>query len=184
MVSALPPDAQRDAARLFDLEMWLLGRDVRPPHGLLTRAGLTRLRSDRAEAGVSSAYAGALPGGGVLVLWAFGALCRPAACGGCAVFFPRDGFRPELVHACEAPTFHPRDLGPRRAPVASWEVAGARRAAGALARWLAGYEGWVAERLGDGYRAALVSDWRKSPPVASRQLAATWAELAPRLEAA
>ncbi|MGZ3461675.1 MAG: hypothetical protein ACXU86_24555, partial [Archangium sp.] len=109
LLHVLPSDLRREGERLFDLSMWCIGRDVTHTGNLLLRRGLTREGIPAGQQG-TSAYSGALLGGGTLTLWGFGALCR--VCGE-AVYVPRDGFTPFLVDASRMawPVFHSAGLG-------------------------------------------------------------------------
>ncbi|WP_257458522.1 hypothetical protein [Archangium lipolyticum] len=177
----LPPDVRREGERLFDVSMWCIGRDVSHVDNLLLRRGLTRERIPAGQQG-TSAYSGALPGGGAFTLWGFGALCR--VCGE-TVYVPRDGFSPSLVDEGRVvwPVFHAAGLGAAREPVTPGECSAAHTAVVALAGWLAGYEEWVVEVMGMGWRHECVAARRKAPPVPVEKLAVAWRELAGRVEA-
>ncbi|MCP3142569.1 hypothetical protein [Pyxidicoccus xibeiensis] len=174
----LPCELLRDGARLFDVSMWCLGRDVLCPEGnLLARRGLVRhVRPEGVEG--QSAYTVDLPGGGRLVMWGFGVLCE---CGE-AVFVPRDGFTPRLLDAAPAqPVFRAQDLGSWREPATAPERRAAREGLATLAGWLAGYEAWVVEEVGLEWRRTCVEVRRKASPVAPDTLSSAWRRLASRV---
>ncbi|WNG48777.1 hypothetical protein F0U60_35180 [Archangium minus] len=181
LLHALPQDVRRDGERLFDISMWCIGRDVSHTDNLLLRRGLSRERIPAGQQG-TSAYSGALPGGGALTLWGFGALCR--VCGE-SVYVPRDGFTPFLVEEGRVawPVFQAAALGTPREPVTPGECSAARAAVASLAEWLAGYEEWVVSLLGSGWRHECLAARRKAPAVPVEMLAAEWRRLAERVEA-
>ncbi|PTL78206.1 hypothetical protein [Vitiosangium sp. GDMCC 1.1324] len=182
LLQALPPDVRREGERLFDISMWCIGRDVSHADNLLMRRGFTRERIPAGRKG-TSAYSGALPGGGALTLWGFGALCR--VCGEC-VYVPRDGFAPSLVEEGRVawPVFEAAGLGARRDPLTPRECSAARAAVVGLAGWLAGYEEWVVALMGAGWRHECVAARsRKASPVPVERLAMAWRQLAGRIEA-
>jgi hypothetical protein len=176
----LPADVRRDGERLFDVELWCLGRDVAHGGNLLLRRGLTRERLPPGQPG-TSAYFGSLPGGGALTLWGFGALCR--VCGQ-SVYVPRDGFTPRLVEEAqrlEHPVFQAEALGPLRPPELEHECQAARTAVVELAQWLAEHEEWVVQEVGPTWRHSCLADRRKVPPVAPSELARAWRDLAEKI---
>lgn len=176
----LPPDVRREGERLFDVSMWCIGRDVSHEGNLLLRRGLAREGIPAGQQG-TSAYSGALSGGGALTLWGFGALCR--VCGE-AVYVPRDGFSPCLLDEARVvwPVFQSVGLGGAlREPATPRERQAARAAVVALADWLAGYEEWVVEQTGSGWRHACVAARRKVSPVPVETLPAAWKRLAERV---
>ena len=180
LADALPLDVRREGERLFDVSMWCIGRDVSHEGNLLLRRGLSREGIPAGQQG-TSAYSGALPGGGALTLWGFGALCR--VCGE-AVYVPRDGFNPCLLDEGRVvwPVFQAAGLGSAlRAPATPRERQAARAAVVALAGWLAGYEEWVVEQTGLGWRHACVAARRKAAPVPVEELAAAWKRLSERV---
>ncbi len=176
--TVIPRELQRDGERLFDISMWCLGRDVLCPEGnLLIRRGLVRHpRPENVEG--QSPYLVALPEGGRLTLWGFGALCE---CGE-AVFIPRAGFVPVLLDAVpDKLPYRAEGLGPVR-PVSSGPERRASRAAlVSLASWLAAHEEWVARELGPSWRRECFAARRKAPLVAMEGLAAAWRRFASRL---
>ncbi|MFP2924657.1 hypothetical protein ACLESO_05455 [Pyxidicoccus sp. 3LG] len=176
--TVLPCEMLRDGARLFDVSMWCLGRDVLCPEGnLLARRGLVRHERPEGVEG-QSAYTVDLPGGGRLVMWGFGVLCE---CGE-AVFVPRDGFKPRLLDAAPAgPVFRAQDLGPWREPATSEERRTVRAGLVVLAGWLAGHEEWVADALGSTWRRRCLEVRGKASPVAPDALATAWRRLASRI---
>ncbi len=178
--SVLPRELLLEGARLFDVSMWCLGRDVLCPEGnLLVRRGLARHARPEGVEG-QSAYAVDLPGGGRLVMWGFGVLCE---CGQ-AVFVPREGFAPRLLDAAPSMTvFCARELGPWREPVTEEEQREARAVLVALAGWLAGHEEWVARELGPTWRRGCLEARRKAPPVPADALASAWWRLGSRIRA-
>lgn len=178
----LPPEVRREGERLFEVSMWCIGRDVTHEDNLLLRRGLTRERIPAGQRG-TSAYSGALSGGGALTLWGFGALCR--VCGE-SLYVPRDGFTPSLVDEARVvwPVFQAEGLGPAlREPATPGERQAAHAAVVALAGWLAGYEEWVGERMGPGWRHECLAARRKPSPIPVEQLAVAWRRLAERVEA-
>lgn len=181
LLHPLPPDVRRDGERLFEVSMWCIGRDVSHTDNLLLRHGLTRERIPAGQKG-TSAYSGALPGGGALTLWGFGALCR--VCGE-SIYVPRDGFSPAVVEEGRVtwPVFQAAGLGGPREPVTSWEHSAARAAVVALASWMAGYEEWVRELMGTGWRHECLAARTKASPVPAESLAVEWRRLAGRVEA-
>ncbi|MCE9667215.1 hypothetical protein LY474_05245 [Myxococcus stipitatus] len=174
----LPADALRDGARLFDTTLWCLGQDVLCPEGnLLLRRGLARHARPAGVEG-QSAYSVALPEGGRLFLWGFGALCE---CGE-AVFVPRDGFTPRwLERAPAGPAYRACDLGSGRAPVTDVERREVRRGLAGLSAWLAGHEEWVAREVGPDWRRACLRERRRAPPVPAEALGEAWARLGSRI---
>jgi hypothetical protein len=179
---ALPPDVRREGERLFDVSMWCIGRDVSHEGNLLLRRGLTREGIPAGQQG-TSAYSGELPGGGAFTLWGFGALCH--VCGE-AVYVPRDGFSPALVDEARVawPVFQASGLGGAlREPATACEHQAARIAVVALADWLAGYEEWVVQSMGSGWRHECIAARRKASPVPVELLAAAWRRLAERVGA-
>jgi hypothetical protein len=180
LLHVLPNDLRREGERLFDLSMWCLGRDVTHAGNLLLRRGFTREGIPVGQQG-TSAYSGALPGGGTLTLWGFGALCRVR---GESIYVPRDGFAPVLVDEGRMtwPVFHSAGLGVPREPRTPLERSAARAAVASLAGWLAGYEEWVVELVGAGWRHECLAMRRKAPAVPVELLAAAWRRLAGRVE--
>jgi hypothetical protein len=178
----LPPDMRREGERLFEVSMWCIGRDVTHEDNLLLRRGLTRERIPAGQRG-TSAYSGALGGGGALTLWGFGALCR--VCGE-AIYVPREGFTPSLVDESRVmwPVFQAEGLGTAlREPTTPSEHQASCAAVVALAGWLAGYEEWVVERLGPGWRHECLAARRKASPLLVEELAVAWRRLAERVDA-
>lgn len=181
LLHPLPPDVRRDGERLFEVSMWCIGRDVTHADNLLLRHGFTRERIPAGQQG-TSAYSGALPGGGALTLWGFGALCR--VCGE-SIYVPRDGFSPAVVEEERItwPVFQAAGLGSPREPVTACEHSAARAAVVTLAGWMAGYEEWVLSLMGTGWRHACLAARSKASPVPAELLAAEWRRLAGRVEA-
>jgi hypothetical protein len=181
LLHPLPPDVRRDGERLFEVSMWCIGRDVTHADNLLLRHGFTRERIPVGQQG-TSAYSGALPEGGALTLWGFGALCRVC---GASIYVPRDGFSPVLVEEGRVtwPVFQAAGLGSPRGPVTSCEHSAARTAVVALARWMAGYEEWVRELMGAGWRHECLAARTRASPVPAESLAVEWRRLAGRVEA-
>ncbi len=179
--STLPADVRRDGERLFEVSMWCIGRDVSHVDNLLLRRGFTRERIPAGQKG-TSAYSGALPEGGALTLWGFGALCR--VCGQ-TIYVPRDGFTPSLVDESRVmwPVFQAEALGAPREPLTPHEQSAARAAVVALAGWMAGYEEWVLGLLGLGWRHECLAARTKASPVSAESLAVEWRRLAGRIEA-
>lgn len=179
--TVLPASVRRDGERLFELSMWLLGRDVRHGGNLLLRRGLARERLPEGLEG-TSAYSVALGGGVGLTLWGFGALLRAW---GESVFVSREGFSPRLVDASAVawPVFRSADLGVLHEPRTPREYGVAREAVGLLMEWLAGHEEWVVAEEGLEYRRACVADRRKAPLVSVEALPAAWRHLASRVGA-
>lgn len=177
----LPADLRRDGERLFELSMWLLGRDVRHGDNLLLRRGLTR---ERLPAGLegTSAYSVALEGGAGLTLWGFGALLHAW---GESVFVSREGFSPRLVDASAVawPVFQAAGLGALREPRTPREQGASRVALVVLSEWLAGHEEWVAAVAGLAYRRECVAERRKAPAVPVEALPGAWRQLAARVRA-
>ncbi|WPB81038.1 hypothetical protein KYC5002_18125 [Archangium violaceum] len=181
LLHSLPQDVRRDGERLFNVSMWCIGRDVTHADNLLLRHGFTRERMPAGQQG-TSAYSGALPGGGALTLWGFGALCR--VCGE-SIYVPRDGFSPVLVEESRVtwPVFQAAGLGSPRAPTTPCEQSAARAAVSVLARWMAGYEEWVLGLMGSGWRHECLAARAKASPVSAESLAVEWRRLAGRVEA-
>ncbi|XXF75606.1 hypothetical protein P2318_21405 [Myxococcaceae bacterium GXIMD 01537] len=177
----LPMPLRREGERLFDLSMWLLGRDVRHGDNLLLRRGFSRHGRAEGQDG-TSAYSLALEGGGALTLWGFGALLRAW---GAAHFIPRDGLVPRLVEESRVawPVFQAAGLGSPREPVTPRERGAARAALAALADWLAEHEEWVGEVAGREYRRECVEARRKAPPVRVEALPAAWRRWASHVRA-
>lgn len=179
--TVLPADVRRDGERLFELSMWLLGRDVRHGDNLLLRRGLTRERLPEGREG-TSAYSVVLEGGAGLTLWGFGALLHAW---GESVFVSREGFSPRLVDASAVawPVFQAAGLGAVREPCTPREAAVARGAACVLMEWLAGHEEWVVAMEGLAYRRECMAERRKAPPVPVEALPEAWRRLAARVRA-
>jgi hypothetical protein len=178
--SVLPDELRREGARLFDVSMWCLGRDVHCPEGnLLLRRGLVRHARPEGVEG-QSAYSMDMQGAGRLVLWGFGVLCE---CGE-AVFVARDGFSPRLLEATPPKSaFRAQELGPWREPATAEQNRDARVVLVSLAGWLAGHEEWVARELGTGWRRTCLEARGKASPVAADALAAAWRRLGSRIGA-
>ncbi|MFY0568837.1 hypothetical protein ACN28E_34135 [Archangium lansingense] len=181
LLHPLPPDVRRDGERLFEVSMWCIGRDVRHTDNLLLRHGFTRERIPAGQQG-TSAYSGALPGGGALTLWGFGALCR--VCGE-SIYVPRDGFTPVVVEEGRVtwPVFQAAGLGSPREPVTPCEHSASRAAVVALAGWMAGYEEWVLGLMGADWRHECLAARPKASRVPAEMLAVEWRRLAGRIEA-
>ncbi|WP_224245177.1 hypothetical protein [Hyalangium gracile] len=175
----LPLELRRDGERLFEISMWCLGRDVNHPEGnLLLRRGLSRERPPEGQKG-GSVYTGSLPGGGVLKLWAFGALCGDSDE---SIYIRRDGFTPLRVDRALVrwPVFEAEALGSAQAPSTPEEQRLCRAAVVTLSEWMGGYEAWVAREVGLSWRSACFAERRKAPPVQVGELADAWWRIAAR----
>ena len=176
----LPEPLRREAAPLFDVSMWCLGRDVLHPDNLLLRRGLVREPRPPGRQG-TSAYRAALGEGGALTVWGFGVVRHTgAAC----VYVPRSSFHPLLLDAgcLEQPVFQAEELGVPRWPTSFEECSWARCTLVALARWLALHEEWVTERLGPTWRCECLAALKKTPPLPAEGLAQAWRRWAERVE--
>ncbi|AWM36614.1 hypothetical protein GobsT_55680 [Gemmata obscuriglobus] len=171
---AAPSELRRRATALLDQQLWCWGRDVARPEGnILLGLGMCRYR---APDGRGTAYTGRVAGDGVVWLWGFGLLyCRPGVGG---VFLRRYGFEPVLVGEPRHPVHTPERLGPFVRPVTGGERAAARELLRAATGWAAGYEHWVAETFGSGYRHASLASRGKPPAVPAKQMAGEWEHLA------
>lgn len=164
------------AVALLDQQLWCWGRDVaRPAGNAFLALGMCRYRSPERTGG--SMYTGSTAGGGGVWLWGWGVLyCLPEHGG---VFLRRYGFEPLLLAAPPAsPVHRPDDLGPLTRPVTSRQRATAGTLVRAAAGWVAGYEHWVAETFGIGYREAALAIRNKPAAVPARGMAAAWEHLA------
>jgi hypothetical protein len=169
-------DLRRRAAALLDQQLWCWGRDVaRPAGNLFLALGMCRYRT--AEAGPDrTAYTGRVAGDAVVWLWGFGFVyCTPGLGG---VFLRRSGFAPVLVEEPLRPVHTPEQLGPFTRPTTARQRIAARDLVRAAAEWVAGYEHWVAETLGAGYRESTLAARDRPPEVPAEEMARAWEQLA------
>lgn len=169
-------ELRRRAAALLDQQLWCWGRDVaRPAGNVLLELGMCRYRAGGAGRG-NTAYTGRVAGDGVVWLWGFGVLfCLPDLGG---VFLRRYRFDPVLVPEPSRPVHALEQLGPLTRPTTARQRATADRLVRAAAGWAAGYEHWVAETFGVGYRAAALAARDKPPSVPAQNMARAWEHLA------
>lgn len=168
---------RRRATSLLDQQLWCWGRDiVRPAGNVLLDLGMCRFRPPQ-SAREGNLYTCRVAGDAEVWLWGFGLLYCTREHGG--IFLRRYGFDPLLLeHPPKNPVFRPGDLGPLARPT----TASRRRTAAILVRaaveWIAGYEHWVAEQFGIGYREAVLAARKKSPAVAAQDMAREWERIA------
>lgn len=168
---------RRKAVALLDQQLWCWGRDVcRPEGNLLLDLGMCRYRSP-VPGNDRTAYTGRVPGDGVVWLWGFGlAYWRPDVGG---VFLKRSGFDPLLMpQPLDRPAHSPDELSPWLVrPTTAALRATAAAAVRAAAGWVAGYEHWVGENFGIGYRRAALAARDTPPAVPAREMARAWENL-------
>jgi hypothetical protein len=148
--------------RLMHQQCWLWGFDIRSVEGnLLLEFGFERTRP-MVETTGSSRYALRLDGWN-LDLWGFGAVCR---CGDMRLYINRYDVEPMLIvdpKWPQASTASP----PEQASLAAVEpgtdpYAGLCERAARFFLWIAGYEEWVLQRRGLGYRRESLRAWTHS----------------------
>ena len=171
---------RRRGAKLLDLGLWCLGRDIAHASNLLLARGLRRTRPPEGRTGCS-VYRARLAGEGVLSVWGFGVLCQPRAQGP-AFFLDRGDFQPRLVEAVDEVfrAFEVDQLRPLRLPREQGELRAAREALAAVADWFAGHEAWIESQLGPGYRRACLAARRKRD-AGPDSLRAAWQQLSQQL---
>lgn len=168
------PKFRRWAAGLFDQQLWCWGRDISRPEGnVLLEIGMCRHRSP--ESRLTSLYKATLEGDAEVWLWGFGLLYGEPGLG--CVFLRRYGFDPMLMNRPPEILVHRADdLGPLVRPLGARRTAAETLVRGA-AKWIAGYEHWVAETLGIDYRRAVLEARGESPAVPAQAMASSWERL-------
>jgi len=176
----LEPPLRRRGAKLLDLGLWCLGRDIAHASNLLLARGLRRTRPPEGRAGCS-VYRAQLAGEGVLSVWGFGVLCQPRAQAP-AFFLDRGDFQPRLVEAVDEVfrAFEVDQLRPLRLPREEGELCAAHEALAVVADWFAGHEAWIERQLGLGYRRACLAARRKRD-AGPDSLRAAWQQLSQQL---
>ncbi len=173
------PDPRRLATRLFDLQLWCLGRDIEFPEGnLLLRYGMEKIPPPAGWKAVSL-YRQSLSAGVSVLLRGFGLLVACERQG--IIFVPRESFR--MVH-WPAPLltrlpWRAEDLPPfpTNRPASSHDSREpglhlTRR----LLHWLADYETWIQHTVGVAYREQSFQAWHKAQqiPLPARILPHAW----------
>ena len=165
----LPAAAWGRLERLFDQQMYCLGRDVMSPAGnLLLARGLTR---QSAPSGSPSSSLYIEEGAGTCTgLCSFGLYHRTSS-HGTALFLDRGPLKARLTRAGATEV-----LGMRTPPDDLREATGeqercvARALLGSALRWLAAYEAWVAREMGPAYRSACVAARSRPPRVPAGEM--------------
>jgi hypothetical protein len=158
------PRLRRDADRLLDLQLWMLGRDILHPDGnALLAYGCERVPAPAGRGG-TSAYRP--PGaGGVLIWWGFGAATlltgseADRAAHAAAVFVERHAFGPRLLVAAPVlPLWTPSQLPRARFPRAADDWAAAVAGIVRIADGFGAYERWATDALDRGARRRLMEE--------------------------
>lgn len=181
----LPAALLRLGPALIDEQMWCLGCDVRYPGGnLLHTCGLERRPSP--EPRFRSAYTTVDDAGRAITLWGWGIWTAMPDRG--SLFISRDRLRlawtPRYEPAPQAWTVD--DL-----PLPATNCPGDEASVQALLRhallWIADYEDWLRQHIGQDYRARTIEAWpqrrRYQGGIPADDLANTWRTLADSLAA-
>jgi hypothetical protein len=159
---AVPSEVRRRGAPLLNQQCWCWGWDIRRAEGnLLIEYGFARHRVPEGVRG-SSMYERQLDHGRLVVLWGFGLFYGDPALGG--LFLRREGFNPQCTgwSALQNPIWEVEKMAAHAPATADgWRCLNALTAA--ALRWIADYEQWVGNTLGNDYRATCVAHWRKKP---------------------
>ncbi len=172
------PALSKEGARLFSLAIWCLGKDIMQSGNLLVRYGLVR-EPKRQRLHGTSAYHAVTSTGARLTFWGFGATVSWAG-EPLAVFMDRDDFAPKLFDWGRAfwPVFQRAGLGNLWQPSLEAEKTVVQNAVVAMAQWMANYERWIAEVVGESYRDATIAERKKGPRVDARLLPSLWLNFA------
>lgn len=167
-------------AELMHQQCWCWGQDVRRPAGnLLLEYGFARSRPPEPVSG-SSRYT--LHGEGTrLVLWGFGVGFSVECCGG--IYVNRYCFVPRWLgeSASLESAWRAEQMASLRRPFTRREIRRSRRLLRSLIHWITGYERWVIERCGAGYRRSTLAKWTQTS-IPAEHMAAEWELLARHVE--
>lgn len=169
-------DLHRRAIALLDQQLWCWGRDIACPEGnVLLDLGMCRYRSG--NPGLDrTAYSARVAGDGVVWLWGFGLMyCLPDLGG---IFLRRYRFDPVLVNEPSGPIHALEHIGSVVRPTTARQRAITGELVRAAAKWIAGYEHWVAETLGAAYREATLAARDKPPVIPAKEMTRAWEHLA------
>ncbi|QDT36914.1 hypothetical protein [Stratiformator vulcanicus] len=164
---------QREAAEVFDLQMWCWGCDIKRKEGnLLAEFGLTRRKplnkSGKPDPKISSGYHG-FHHDLEVALWGWGVLASHQSTG--TLFIRRDGFQPRLI----APIRH--DSVSVLADVLDTSIDDlniAHRLSLQLLEFFTAYETWALLQTGEEHRSLCESERNKKWSIAACDLATFW----------
>ena len=178
MRPALPARIKRQGRLLLNQQCWLWGQDVkhRQPgdeaENLLLRHGFTRMRPPAGVVG-SSQYTLDLPDGLRVRLWGFGIFFGQAGGESGGLYLNRFDFFPRQAAPADQWQAHTLKHVPRARDL---------RLLPQLARWIGGYEAWVLQVAGAGYRGRCLDGWKRCAE--PDQLPGLWHSLAADIESA
>lgn len=168
--------AQAAAVPLFDLQIWLWGRDVLHlgGNGLVRHGFVRHPPPPRIEA--TSLYRLRLPRGRRVTLRGFGLFVSDPRWGG--LFLERFVFEPRWTAARDLPdnAWHRPQLPDLGVPRDEARRRQARRLTEWAVEWMARYEDWAWENLGAAHRRRATAAWRDlgKPVVPAGTLAEAW----------
>lgn len=172
--SPWPPATQTRAAALFDVQMWLWGRDVMRPEGnLLLKRGFARTAPGHSKD--SRTYYQFETNENSIVLWGWGMFYGVEGLGG--LFIDRQRFQLSWTTQAVLPTnvWKVEDLRGFCSPKSDGQCAASHLLLREALGWIASYERWIAEATSSDYRRSCLTgrtDW----PALSRRIAAELAE--------
>ncbi|QDU64299.1 hypothetical protein Pan216_51880 [Planctomycetes bacterium Pan216] len=174
--SAAGAELSKEAVRLFEMQLWCWGLDIRAARdNLLLTYGLERQRPPSDECG-SSFYRGRFDDLDV-GLWGFGVVVALPTEG--SLFVRRYHSPVRCSCSCELPdgVHSPDDIRGFKSPRASADLQRAHRLLHRLFAWIADYERWVRESLGKGYRTQCVTKWSRYRGEESTTIPEQWEAL-------
>jgi hypothetical protein len=170
----------RRAERLLHDQCWCWGRDVERAEGnLLLEFGFRRVRTPEGRT-----FAYELDRAGEQVVLAGAGLCYAAAEVADAALLGRYNARPRLLPRAEVDTEQWAQVGAsifQSAGQRDEASPGSRLLLAGAVRWIAGYEAWVREVAGVGYRARCLSSW-PSASVSADRMVEEWQALLDELQ--
>lgn len=169
-------DLWMEANGLFDLQVWLWGKDIQHGDG----NGLIRYGFDRHPppegSDAASIYRLSLRGGRRVTLRGFGLFFSDRTLGG--LFMQRYAFQPQCTQALDLPAdaWSSPMLEDLRVPEGKAEHRNSLSLLRQAVRWMANYERWAWKALGRTHRQRAVAKWRDSgkPVVPAGQLHRAW----------
>lgn len=168
------PQAERQAAHLLNQQIWCWGCDIDSPEGnLLLRHGFQRLGKPPGS-NAASVYRLDLSPTTRIVLRGFGVFCGDDRWGG--LFLRRFDFKPQLTPDSDLsqPPWLAQDLPPLTSPRTN-QVPRCQQLLLIMIDWIHQYEVWVAENLGDSYRAETLHEWKeKNKAVPAERMPDAW----------
>jgi hypothetical protein len=175
----LPKSIQELGRALFHQQLWCWGQDVvqLQPNGLI-QYGFER-HPPPAGSQSSSCYARTHPSGRSVALWGFGMFFGNRSRGGIGMFLRRYGFAPRVIPQSLPPTniWDPAQMPGAWLPRTSEEAAAMKELLPEAVAWVGGYEQWIHDRFGIGYREATLERW-PDPKFSADRMPEAWKELA------